>query len=62
MLTKRETNAAQKRQERLKLRAKMHNKGLTRERGTFTGLRWHRRKPSDAKSVEETKISLTKPR
>ena len=35
-LTKRETDEAQKRQERLKLRAKMHNKGLTRE-GLFTG-------------------------
>ena len=32
MLTKRETDAAQKRRERLKLRAQMHNKGLTRER------------------------------
>ena len=31
MLTKREADAAQKRQERLKLRAKMHNKELTRE-------------------------------
>ena len=31
ILTKRETDAAQKRQERLKLRAKMHNKELTRE-------------------------------
>ena len=32
MLTKSETDAAQKRQERLKLRVKMHNKGLTRDR------------------------------
>ena len=31
-LTKRETDAAQKHQERLKLRAKMHKKGLTRDR------------------------------
>ena len=32
VLTKCEIDAAQKRQERLKLRAKMHNKGLTRDR------------------------------
>ena len=31
-LTKRETDAAQQRQERLKLRATMHNNGLTRDR------------------------------
>ena len=31
LLTKREADAVQKRQERLKLRAKMHNKELTRD-------------------------------
>ena len=37
MLTKRETDAAQKRQERLKLRAKMYIEELKRERGAVTG-------------------------
>ena len=60
VLTKRETDAVQKREERLKLRAKRHSKGLARERRTFTGWRW-RRKSSDAKSAEKPR-SLTKPR